>query len=265
MNRPSTYAVWTTDDGSNPATERKLVTFKGPKEALDHLKNLRAEHHDNGGFIVANTAAERDAFPYRNKIGPLRADDSNHWGYRFQVPETADVITLWIEKQDVGAGHRTLKEDLGDKGVVGWVKECECDYVVYSSAQGELDRVYGRRYDEEKKDFVFDAELEEGVGEQELVIRQVARGAEQKTTEPTEGQQKDTGQREAEQKDIDEKEVEQKDVEQEDVVKKDVEQEDTEQKDTEQKDAEQEDVEQEDVEQKDVEKKDELKEVGPRR
>ena len=180
MNKPSTYAVWTTDDGSNPTTERKLVTFKGPKEALDYLKNLRAEHHENGGFIVPDSVTERDAFPYRNKIGPLRADDSNHWGYRFKTPETADVISLWIEKQDVGAGHRTLKEDFGVKGVVAWVKECECDYVVYSSTQGELDQAYGRRYDEEKKDFVFDGELEEGVGQQELVIRQAVRNNEHK-------------------------------------------------------------------------------------
>lgn len=191
MNKPSTYAVWTTNDGSNPTTERKLVTFKGPKEALDYLKNLRAEHHDNGGFIVPKSATERDAFPYRNKIGPLRTDDSNHWGYRFQTPETADVISLWIEKQDVGAGHRTLKEDLGDKGVVAWVKECECDYVVYSSTQGELDQAYGRRYDEEKKDFVFDGELEEGVGQQELVIRQAVRDDAHKDVDQKDAERKD--------------------------------------------------------------------------
>lgn len=191
MSRPSTYAVWATDDGSNPATERKLVTFKGPKEALEYLKNLRAEHHDNGGFIVPNTAAERNTFPYRNKIGPLRADDSNHWGYRFQVPETADVISLWIEKQDVGAGHRSLKEDLDDKGVVGWVTECECDYVVYNPAQDELDRMFGRRYDEAKRDFVFDRELEKGFGEQELVTRQAVKDDEQKGVEQKAVEQKD--------------------------------------------------------------------------
>ena len=227
MNRISTYAVWTTDDGTTDATERKLVTFKGPKEALDYLKNLRTEHHDNGGFIVPNNAVERDAFPYRNKIGPLRANDSNHWGYRFQVPETAEVIAIWIEKQEVGAGYRTLKEDLEDPGVIGWVKECECDYVVYSSAQGELDRAYCRRYDEDKKDFVFDGELEQEVGEQELVIRQKVEVAEQK--------------------DVEKKGAETKDDEQKD----DVEQRDDEQKDAEEKDAEEKDVEQKNVEQKD--------------
>lgn len=207
MNRISTYAVCTTDDGTTDATERKLVTFKGPKEALEYLKNLRAEHYDNGGFIVPNNAAERDAFPYRNKIGPLRADDSNHWGYRLQVPETADVIAVWIEKQEVGMGYRTLKEDLEDQVVVGWVKECECDYVVYSSAQWELDRAYGRRYDEDKKDFVFDGELEEEFGERELLIRQVGEVAKQ-----------DTEQKYAEKKNDEQKDdVEQKDVEQEDV------------------------------------------------
>ena len=223
MNRISTYAVWTTDDGTTDATERKLVTFKGPKEALDYLKNLRTEHHDNGGFIVPNNAVERDAFPYRNKIGPLRANDSNHWGYRFQVPETAEVIAIWIEKQEVGAGYRTLKEDLEDPGVIGWVKECECDYIVYSPAQGELDRAYGRRYDEDKKDFVFDGELEQEVGEQELVIRQKVEVAEQKDVE---------------QKDVEEKGAENKDDEQKDDVKQkdDVEQKDVEQKDDEQKD-----------------------------
>ena len=233
MNKPSTYAVWTTDDGSDAATERKLVTFKGPKEALDYLKNLRWEHYDNGGFIVPNTAAERDAFPYRNKIGPLRADDSNNWGYRFQIPETADVISLWIEKQDVGAGHRTLKEDFGDKGVVEWVKNCECDYVVYSAAQAELDQAHGRRYDEGKRDFVFDGEEE--VREQELVVRQAVRSAEQK--------------------DIEQKGVEQKGVEQEDAEKEDVEKEDVEKEDVEKEDVEKEDVEKKDVEKKNVEKK----------
>ncbi|GAB7331134.1 hypothetical protein MBLNU13_g02612t1 [Cladosporium sp. NU13] len=226
MNRPSTYAVWTTDDGSNPGAGRKLVTFQGPKEALDYLRNLRAEHHDNGGFIVPNTVAERDAFPYRNKIGPLRPNDSNHWGYRFQVPETADVISMWIEKQDVGEGHRTLKEDLEDEAVVGWAKECDYDYVVYSSVQDELDQAHSRHYDEDKRDFVFDGELEEEVEEQVLVIRQgVGNSA-----------QKNVGQKDAEQNDIEKKDTEKKAVEQKDVEQKDAEQKDVEQKDTEQQD-----------------------------
>lgn len=77
MNRVSTYAVYSHHNGVD-VTPNKMVVFKGPKEALDFLRTLRGEHYDGGSFIVPNTAFERDAFPYRNKIGPLRADDSNH-------------------------------------------------------------------------------------------------------------------------------------------------------------------------------------------
>lgn len=40
------------------------------------------------------------------------------------------------------------------------VQECTCDYVVYSTAQADNDRKFGRRWDENMKDFVFDEELE---------------------------------------------------------------------------------------------------------
>jgi hypothetical protein len=185
MNKPSTYAVYTKD---NDAPKIKMVVFKGPKEALDFLKTLRSDHYDGGSFIVPNTASERDAFPYRNKIGPLRADDSNHWGYHFQVPNTANVYTLWMEKQEVGPDYRTLKEDLGDRAVAEWVKLCKCDYVVHSNAQGNLDQVHGRRYDEVKEEFVFDEELEEEARKQETAAREDGEKVDQAT-----GQLKDVG------------------------------------------------------------------------
>lgn len=185
MNRTSTYAVFSHHDGAD-AEPNKMVVFKGPKEALDFLRNLRAEHYDGGSFIVPNTASERDAFPYRNKIGPLRDDDSNHWGYRFQVPNTADVVAVWMEKREVGPGIATLKEELGEEMVAEWVKRCKCDHVVYSAAQVELDRTHGRRYDEDREDFVFDTELEEEAEEQVASVGQVIEDVER-----TEGQQED--------------------------------------------------------------------------
>jgi hypothetical protein len=183
MNRVSTYAVYSHHNGVDDAPKR-MVVFKGPKEALDFLRIQRAEHYDGGNFIVLNTASERDAFPYRNKIGPLRDDDSNHWGYRFQVPNTADVVAVWMEKREVGPGISTLKDDLGEEIVAEWVKRCKCDYIVYSAAQGELDRAHGRYYDEDKEDFVFDAELEEEAREQATSAGQVVEDVEQKYDQP---------------------------------------------------------------------------------
>lgn len=110
------------------------------------------------------------------------------------------MISAWIEKQDVGEGHRTLKEDLEDETVVAWVKEYECDYVVYSSVQGEVDQAYGRRYDGDKRDFVFDREPEEEGGEQALVIRQVVKDAEQMDVEQKGVKKKDAEQKVAEKK-----------------------------------------------------------------
>jgi hypothetical protein len=183
MNRASTYAVYSHHNGVDDAP-KKIVVFKGPKEALDFLKIQRAEHYDGGNFIVLNTASERDAFPYRNKIGPLRDDDSNHWGYRFQVPNTADVVAVWMEKREVGPGISTLKDDLEEEMVAEWVKRCKCDYVVYSAAQGGLDRAHGRHYGEDKEDFVFDAELEEESGEQVTSAGQVVEDVKQKDGQP---------------------------------------------------------------------------------
>lgn len=183
MNRASTYAVYSHHNGVDD-DPNKMVVFKGPKEALDFLRNLRGKHYDGGSFIVPNSVSERDAFPYRNKIGPLHDDDSNHWGYRFQVPNTADVVAVWMEKREIGPGIRTLKEDLGDETVAEWVKRCKCDYVVYSAAQNELDRSHGRRYDEDMEDFVFDTELEEEAGEQETAAERAVENDEQKEGQP---------------------------------------------------------------------------------
>ncbi|KAM0700614.1 hypothetical protein Q7P35_012335 [Cladosporium inversicolor] len=199
MNRPSTFAVCS-HDNSPDASVIKMVTFKGPKEALDHLKTLSGQHYD--GYIVPNTAAERDAFPCRNKIGPLRADDSNHWGYRFKVPNTTDVYALWIEKQEVGEGYRTLKEDFQEEWVAEWVKRCDCDYAVHSQAQTERDQAHSGRWDEDKGDFVFGEELEDEAGEQETAAGHVVEDSEQKDVEEKEGEEKDGEQKDGEQKDI---------------------------------------------------------------
>lgn len=216
MNRVSTYAVYSHHSGVDD-DPNKMVVFKGPKEALDFLKNLRAEHYDGGSFIVPDTAAERDAFPYRNRLGPLRDDESNHWGYRFQVPNTADVVAVWMEKREVGPGISTLKEELGEEMVAEWVKRCKCDYVVYSGAQVELDQIHGRRYDEDTEDFVFDAELEEEAGQQDTAAKQVVEGI-----EPTDVQPKDVkeeaGKRETAIKQVVE-DIEQKDDQPEDLEK----------------------------------------------
>jgi len=198
MNRPSTYAVYAHDAGSDEP--EKKVTFKNPKEAIDFLRTLRGQYYDGGSFIVPNTAAERDTFPHRNKIGPLRADDSNHWGYRFRVPNTTDVFALWIEKQEVGEGYRTLKEDFQEEWVAEWVKRCDCDYVVHSHAQIERDQAHGGRWDEEKGDFVFGEELEDEVAEQETAASgQVVEDVEQKEDEQKEDEQKDVEQQDVEQ------------------------------------------------------------------
>lgn len=218
MNRPSTYAVYSHDDSSDEP-ERK-VTFKGPKEALDHLKTLRGQYHD--GYIVPNTPSEQETFPYRNKIGPLRADDSNHWGYRFQVPNSMYVYALWIEKQEVGESYRTLKEDLREDWVAGWVKACDWDYAVHSHAQIERDQAHGRRWDEDKGNFVFDEELEDDAGEQETAaFGQVVEEIKQKDVEQKNNEQKDNEQKDNEQQDGEQQADEQKIGEKKDNEKKD--------------------------------------------
>jgi hypothetical protein len=64
------------------------------------------------------------------------------------------------------------------------VQRCECDYVVHSSLQVDLDREHCRHYDEDRKDFVFDGEPEfvAGGGEQGVASvgedANVANGAE---------------------------------------------------------------------------------------
>ena len=100
-----------------------------------------------------------------------------------------------MEKQEVGPGIPTLKEELGDERVAEWVERCKCDYVVYSAAQGELDRIHGRRYDESKEDFVFDAELEDEGGEQETAATQSVEDVQQKDGQPKD-LEKDAGEQE---------------------------------------------------------------------
>ena len=153
------YTIYSNDNQSD-IPETQQFTPQGPIEALDFLIHTRSQRYEDHGFIAPIAAIERDTFPYRNKIGPLHPDDSNHWGYRFRLPNTEKIITIRIEKLAVGPGISTLKQELESEEVAPHVQRCGCDYVVYSSAQADLDHAYGRRYDEDRKDFVFDDEVE---------------------------------------------------------------------------------------------------------
>jgi hypothetical protein len=165
------YAIFSNDDNSE-VPETQQFTMQGPIEALSIARHIRSQRYDDGGFVAPVAAAERDAFPYRNKIGPLRADNSNHWGYRFRLPETEKIISIWIKKLAVGPGNATLRQELESGEMVPHVQRCECDYIVCSSVQANLDRAYGRRYDEDRKDFVFDGELDTVAGgDEEVVVR----------------------------------------------------------------------------------------------
>jgi len=154
MTTPTKYAICYTDNEPQNIIKHIKSTDEGLLAALDILKTARRNTYDNGSFIAPIKPAERDAFPYRNKIGPINpSDDSNYWGYRFRLPGTHTVVAMWVEKLEVGAGIRTLREELGDVEVKGRVKECECEYGAYVAALIGLDRAYGRRWDEGKRGF----------------------------------------------------------------------------------------------------------------
>jgi len=164
------YAIYSNDDNSE-VPETQQFTTQGPIEALDIARRIRSQRYDDGGFVAPVAAVERDAFPYRNKIGPLRADHSNHWGYKFRLPETEKkIISIWIKKLTFGPGIPTLKQELESEEMAPHVRRCECDYGVYSSVQANLDRAYGRHYDEDRKDFVFNGELDAVAGGDEEVV-----------------------------------------------------------------------------------------------
>lgn len=154
------YAVYAQTDPNNPPIFREssdtLTT------ALESLRAERQQAPDQGSFIVPTNATERDEFPYRNRIGPVPDKDSKHWGYRFRVPGTSDVLVMYVEKRQLDQSGEppkpSLKEELEAEGMAEEVQKLEVDYVVYNHAQIAADQAAGRRYDESKRDFVFDDE-----------------------------------------------------------------------------------------------------------
>lgn len=109
--QPMPYAVLI-NEGQGTQDYQKH-TFPGHWLALRSLMRTRKRLYDS--FVVPTDVADREAFPYRNKIGSLRDDSSNHWGYRFRTPNGFHVVSVWIEKDTSGPSgsarsNRTLKE-----------------------------------------------------------------------------------------------------------------------------------------------------------
>lgn len=130
----------------------------------DAVQAMKKARDDVGGFIVPANAAERDAFPYRNKIGPLRDNDSNSWGYRLRWSNRDVLVSLWIEKGPCYPEHdhfgTTLKDELKANRVTREVQELKIDYVVRPGSRVPR----GGRFDEGIEDFVFIGEKAYGGG-----------------------------------------------------------------------------------------------------
>lgn len=125
----------------------------------DALKALKKDRDGVGGFVVPANAAARDAFPYRNKMGPLCDDHRNHWGYHLRWPNRDVVVSLWIEKGPCYPEHAhfgiTLKEELKANSVTRKeFQKLKIDYVARLGSRVPP----GGRFDEDMEDFVFKGE-----------------------------------------------------------------------------------------------------------
>jgi hypothetical protein len=110
---PPTYGIYS-DDGPNPNSRYWLFS----PSLVETLGNLRTIRNNIYNPSLSNTegpsafvAETNEDYPYSNKIGPLREDDSNHLGYRFVCHEKK-VKTLEGKDGKRKMGVSTLKEDL---------------------------------------------------------------------------------------------------------------------------------------------------------
>lgn len=120
LAKKPTYAIYS-DDGPNNSV-RTHIPSQSLIVSLENLKATRNNiYNPFASYILqpsAFVAPASDDHPYNNKIGPLRENDSNHWGYKFGWGDK--IISVWIEKQkpevtmDDTSPLPTLKQDLED-------------------------------------------------------------------------------------------------------------------------------------------------------
>lgn len=115
------YAVY--DDNTSDRSPRMWNCSRGLFLALENVRVVR--NHIINPFAGDTFAIDRilptdPAYPFANRIGQLRSDPRNHWGYRF--PDGGKDVSVWIQKMPAtpnGEIVGSLKDDLEDP-VVAW-------------------------------------------------------------------------------------------------------------------------------------------------
>ena len=121
MQSVSHYAVY--DDNTSDRSPRMWNCSRGLFLALENVRVVR--NHIINPFAGDTFAIDRilpndPAYPFANRIGQLRSDPRNHWGYRFA--DGGKDVSVWIQKMPAtpnGEIVGSLKDDLEDP-VVSW-------------------------------------------------------------------------------------------------------------------------------------------------
>lgn len=109
-----TYNVYS--DDTSDGSLRLWNSSKSLHLALENVRVVRNQiinPYAGDPFVVDRILPTDPAYSYCNRIGQLRADPVNHWGYRF--PGSGRDICVWIEKMPTtsgGAVEGSLQADL---------------------------------------------------------------------------------------------------------------------------------------------------------
>ena len=110
------YAVY--DDDTPDRSPRMWNCSQGLLLALENVRVVRnhiINPYAGDTFAVDRILPTDPAYPFCNRVGQLRSDPRNHWGYRFA--HGGRDVSVWIEKMPAtpsGALVGSLQADLAD-------------------------------------------------------------------------------------------------------------------------------------------------------
>lgn len=119
MQSISYYAVY--DDDTPDRSPRMWNCSRGLFLALENVRVVR-NHIINpfasDTFDIDRVLPKDPAYPFCNKIGQLRSDPRNHWGYRFG--QGGRDVSVWIQKMPATPNSEivgSLQDDLAAPAV----------------------------------------------------------------------------------------------------------------------------------------------------
>ena len=113
------YAVY--DDNTPNRSPRMWNCSQGLFLALENVRVVRnhiINPYAGDTFAVDRILPTDPAYPFCNRIGQLRSDPRNHWGYRFA--HGGRDVSVWIQKMPIipsGPVEGSLQADLADPRV----------------------------------------------------------------------------------------------------------------------------------------------------